>query len=95
MILRQLKPERYEQLCRQLAEYAHKEPFSASCTVLLQINGEEYQLKVQPESRRRIAALQAVRLCRGQEGSCYELIVDGSMLSALLEILVKQGIHQK
>lgn len=95
MIIRQLKPKQYEYLSHQLKRYADSEPFSASYTVNLRINHAEYQLKVQPESRNRMAALQALRIHRNEDGVDYELIVSGVLLSALLEILINQGVKEE
>ncbi|WP_101696945.1 hypothetical protein [Clostridium minihomine] len=94
MIIRQLKAKQYEYLSHQLKCYADSEPFSASCTVNLRINHAEYQLKVQLENRNRVAALQALRIHRGKGSPDYELIVSGVLLSALLEILINQGIQE-
>lgn len=95
MIIRNLKPKQYEYLSRQLESYADSEPFSASYTVNLHVNHAEYQLKVQPESRNRVAVLQALRIYRGAGSPDYELIVSGAMLSALLEILINQGVKER
>ncbi|WP_101696506.1 hypothetical protein [Clostridium minihomine] len=95
MIIRQLKPKQYEYLSHQLKCYADSEPFSASYTVKLRINHAEYQLKVQPENKHRMAALQALRIHRNENGVNYELIVNGILLSALLEILINQGIKEE
>ena len=92
MIVRQLKPERYEQLRQLLTQCAHPEPLSASYTVNLFINRTEYQLKLQPESHCRLAALQALRICRNGDTPEFELITKGNLLSSLLEIWVDQGL---
>lgn len=95
MIIRQLKSHQYERLFQQLVQYAQAEPMSASYTVPLCINQIEYQLKVQPERHCKMAALQAVRIHRSEEGRQYELILDAAMLQALLEILIRQGLHNR
>ncbi|WP_101697211.1 hypothetical protein [Clostridium minihomine] len=92
MIIRQLKPEKYEQLYRQLIQSAQPELLSASYTVELFINHTEYQLKLQPESHCRLAALQALRICRNGDTPEFELITKGNLLSSLLEIWVDQGL---
>ena len=46
MIIRQFKPDQYEQLCKTLAENAYPEPQSASYTVSLNVGTEEYRLRL-------------------------------------------------
>lgn len=92
MIIRQLKPEKYEQLRQLLTQCAQPEPLSASYTVNLLINRTEYLLKLQPESHCRLAALQALRVCRYGDTPEFELITKGNLLSSLLEIWVDQGL---
>lgn len=92
MIIRQLKQEQYEQLTKELAQKAHAEPMEASYTVELRIGGASYMLKLQPESRHRIALLQACRIRGTGSGRESELITKGVILSALLELLIFQGI---
>lgn len=92
MIIRQLKQEQYESLCREMLQKAHICPMEACRTVHMTVNGVEYALRLQPESRRRIAVLQACRIQRENGGPHFELITRSSILSSLLDILVFQGI---
>ena len=51
-------------------------------------------MKVQPESKRKIAVLQALGVYPNSEGiggKDYHLIEDNLILSALLEIIIYQG----
>ena len=92
MIIRQLKQEQYEHLIQELIETAHTEPMEASYTAELRIGNASYALKLQPESRHRIALLQAYRIFREETGQEFERITKGAVLSALLELFVYQGI---
>ena len=91
MITRQLKQPQYEALCRSLMRKARAEPFDAGYTTIMQINGEGYDVKVQPERHCRVAALQALRIRRDGENPRFELITEGALLSSFLEVLVYQG----
>lgn len=64
MIVRSLKQEQYDLLCRQLLETVPANPFDASRTVTMNVDGDSYALKLQPEKSYRIALLQAVRADR-------------------------------
>lgn len=93
MIIRELKQWKYEHLCKDLIEKAHAEPLEASYTVDMQINGVSYAVKIQPENHCRMAILQAYRIDREEDGQNFELITSGNLLSALLEILIYQGVR--
>ena len=93
MIVRQLKAYQYEYLYRDLIETAHAEPLDASYTVRMQVGGTEYAVKLQPEAHNKIAVLQALSIVREKDGPSFALITQGGLLSALLEILLYQGIR--
>ena len=93
MIIRQLKQSQFEYLHNQLIKKAHSEPLEASYTVNMSISGVEYALRIQPETRFRMAILQAFRIDRDEEGPNFELITGGNILSSLLEILIFQGLR--
>lgn len=92
MIIRRLKPKQYEYLHKDLLKKAHAEPLEASYTVNMVIDGVEYAVKLQPETRYRMAILQAFRIDRDEYGPNFELITSGNILSSLLEILIYQGV---
>lgn len=71
---------------------AHAEPLDASYKVDMTINGMKYVLKIQPENRCRMAALQALRIDRDEDGPHFELITSGNLPSSLLEIFIYQGV---
>ena len=93
MIIRQLKQHQFDYLHQQLIKKAHAEPLEASYTVKMSISGTEYSLRIQPETRCRMAILQAFRIDRDEDGPNFELITRGNILSSLLEILIYQGIR--
>lgn len=92
MIIRQLKQAQFEALRNALAQKALVQPFDASYTVHMTVGAVEYALKLQPESRCRMAVLQACKIGRGGSAPDFELITKGNILSSLLEILVYQGV---
>ncbi|MCC8122298.1 MAG: hypothetical protein LIO58_01985 [Oscillospiraceae bacterium] len=92
MVIRTLKEEQYQALCNALKMKAYAAPLEASYAVSITINGAEYAVKVQPERRNKMAVLQALRVYWEDSGPKYELITRGSVLSALLEILIDQGV---
>ena len=92
MIIRQLQQTTYDRLTRQLLERAHSEPLEACYTVRMVVDGLEYAVRLQPESHRKIAVLQAYRIDREDGVPLFELITRGNLLSALLEILLYQGV---
>jgi hypothetical protein len=92
MIIRQLKPRQYECLHMELMKKAHTEPMEASYTVSMTMNGVEYAVRIQPETRFRMAILQACKIDRENHPK-FELITKGNMLSSLLEILIYQGVR--
>ena len=93
MIVRQLKAEKFEYLQEQLVQRAQQNPLEASFNVNMTVDGKEYVLKVQPESKCKLVALQALEVERDSEcGHLHVLITENRILSSLLELLVWQGI---
>lgn len=93
MIIRQLKPNQFEYLQKDLMKRAHAKPLEASYTVSMVISGVEYSIRIQPETHFRMAILQAFRIDRDEDGPNFELITSGNILSSLLEILIYQGVR--
>ena len=92
MIVRSLKQEQYDLLCRQLLETVPANPFDASRTVTMNVDGDSYALKLQPEKSYRIALLQAVRADRRHSPPEGTLVTKGRVLSALLELFLIQNL---
>lgn len=93
MIIRQLKPKQYECLYNNLLQKAHAEPLEASYTVNMIIDTVKYEVRIQPETRNRMAVLKAFRIDRDGYGTDFGLITSGNILSSLLEILIYQGVR--
>ncbi|SHH47444.1 hypothetical protein SAMN02745823_00002 [Sporobacter termitidis DSM 10068] len=91
MIIRQLKQEQYECFHNYLKHNAHTEPLDVSYTMRVTVNDRQYAVKFQPERHCKMAVLQAFRIDRSAAGPHLELITQGNLLSAFLEILIDQG----
>lgn len=92
MIVRQLKADRYEYLQNQLIARAQQNPFEASFNVTVKVDKKEYILKIQPDNRHKMVALQALVVDRDEQGHLHTLITDNKILSSLLELLIWQGV---
>ena len=98
MVVRQIKEKRWEHVCRQITTHGRGAPLSLQYDIDLDCNGVNYILKVQPNSRRKIIALQALGVYPDGEsigGKDYHLIEDNTILAALLEIMVYQGAGKR
>lgn len=91
MVIRQLKQTEYNFLCTSLSQSDFVRPLDASRTAVLQVNGVEYTLKIQPEHHYKVALLQAVRSVREDSGCPMELITKNHILSALLKVWLDQN----
>ncbi len=91
MIVRSLKQEQYTLLCRMLDEIPGN-PLNACRTVTLNVGGDSFALKLQPEKSCRVALLQAVRADRRHSPPECTLVTKGRILSALLELFVDQNL---
>ena len=91
MIVRSPKQEQYSRLCAQLDEIPAN-PLDASRTVTINIDGDSFALKLQPEKSCRVALLQAVRADRRYSPPECTLVTKGRVLSALLELFVLQNL---
>lgn len=89
MLVRQLKETYYQSMLEYLETTAPKTDLSASCEIVMLVDEMCYRLRLQPERHRKLAILQAVSWpqCRPEE---QELIIDGLILSVLLELLIFQ-----
>lgn len=93
MIVRQLKAEKYERFQNQLIQKAQQNPLEASFNVTMKVDRKEYVLRIQPETKHRLVALQALEVDRDDEcGHLHMLITDNNILSSLLELLIWQGV---
>lgn len=91
MIVQNLTPKAYQLLCQTLQSSAYHEPWDASYSVTMMVNGDEFTLRLQPEKHCRMAVLQAIRIVRSKPEPVYTLIQKSSMLTALFELFVLQS----
>lgn len=92
MLVRKLEKEEYKDFKKQLIEKAQQNPMDASYNVTVKVDGMEYVLKVQPGGKHRMVALQALLVERGEHRQNFTLITKNRVLSALLELLLWQGV---
>lgn len=92
MIVRQLKAEKYEHFQNQLIQKAQQNPLEASFNVTMKVDRKEYVLRIQPENKHKMVALQALVVDRDEYGHLHTLITDNKILSSLLELLIWQGV---
>lgn len=64
----------------------------ASFNVTVKVDRKEYVLKIQPDNKNKIVALQALVVDRDEYGHFHTPITDGKILSSLLELLIWQGV---
>ena len=92
MVLRKLTYEQYLQFCSFLQAKAYAEPLDAGYLVNMTVNGDDYVIKVQPDSHNKVAILQALRSSRETDGLHVELITNNNLLTAFFELLLYQGV---
>ena len=92
MIVRQLKAEKYERFQNQLIQKAQQNPLEASFNVTMKVDRKEDVLRIQPETKHKMVALQALVVDRDEYGHLHTLITDNKILSSLLELLIWQGV---
>ncbi len=98
MIIRQIEENHWEHVFRHVTKYGRATPMSLQYDIDINCNGVDYILKVQPERKRKIVALQALGVypdSKGTGGKDYRLVQDNVMLSALLEIIIYQGANKR
>ena len=96
MVIRQISANQWEYVYGQITKYGKSAPLSLQFDVDVNCNGVDYVLKLQPEKNRKIVALQATSVYRDGEGTGdrnYQLIDDNLFLSALIEIIIFQGLR--
>ena len=98
MIIRQIKENHWKHVYNQITTYGRAAPMSLQFDVDINCNGVDYILKVQPERKRKVVALQALGVYPNSEGvgrKDYRLIEDNLILTALLEIIIYQGASKR
>ncbi len=98
MVIRQVKEEQWKHVYNQITTYGRAAPLSLQFDIEINCNGVDYILKVQPERKRKIIALQAMSVYPDANeigGKGYHLIADNLILSALLETIIYQGAGKR
>ena len=94
MVIKQLKQRQFECFESQLMKKAQQNPLEASFNVTVTVDKKEYILKIQPERKGKLVALQALEVERDEaRGHLHMLITDNKILLALLELLIWQGVR--
>lgn len=92
MIVRQLKADKYEYFQNQLITRAQQNPFETGFNVTIKVDKKEYVLKIQPDNKNKMVAIQALVVERDEYGHLHTLITDNKILLSLLEPLIWQGV---
>ena len=92
MYIKESSQQQYDRFCGELKEKAFKEPQDASYSVSVKINDMLYNLKIQPGPDHKLVVLQALRYDTKDDGGEPTLIKKSKLLSALLEIVLSQGV---
>lgn len=87
MVIRQFKQKQFTRVCRIIEEKGHREPMDVFYTMTIKVNEWVYSLRVLPTRQCKVAVLQTVR-CHPNQPPLCELLTQGTLLSALLEIVV-------
>ena len=92
MTERQLTGEAYQALRADLLQNSHRKPYCPIYEKDIAIDGGRCTLFIQLDRHSKVYLLYALRVTPEHDGQtlCYELIVNNSMLSALMELLVYQ-----
>ncbi len=92
MVFKQVRKDDWEQVRRRIMEEGTAYPECLQLDINMSCNGADYILKIQPDSPRKIVALQVSEVSRSAatERSDVRLVENGSLLYALLELLVYQ-----
>lgn len=96
MLGRQLKEAKYRALETDLLRYGRSKPLCPIYEIDMDVNGAQYTLFLQTERRNRLYALYALRsVYEWDVGAVgHELITDNLVLSALMELLIAQGLKR-
>ena len=98
MVIRQIKERHWEHVYRLITTQGRALFLSLQFDIDLNCSGVDYILKVQPDNKRRLFALQALGVYSNRDGIGsidYHLIEDNVMLASLLEIIIYQGAEKR
>lgn len=96
MTSRQLKEEKFKEFQAALLQYARSKPYCPIYETDIRLNDENYILFLQPDKHNRIYVLYALGTDIDKESGDvnYKLVTKGAVLSALMEIVIYQGIGE-
>lgn len=94
---RQMKEDKYRRLEADLLRYARSKPLCPNYEIDIAFNGENYTLFLQPEQHNKIYALYALRSIYERDINAvnHELITNNLILSALMEMIIYQGVKRR
>ena len=97
MVGRQLREEKYRGLQEDLFRYARNTPLCPIQEVDLVLNGEAYTLFLLTERHNKVYALYALHSVYEKAVSAvnHDLITDNVILSALMELVIYQGVTRR
>ena len=96
MIARQLKNDKFTDICTALQKNARSAPLCPIYEVDLFFNGEEYTLFLMPAKHRRMYALYALHSVYEKDMGVlnHYVVSDSLVLSALMEMVIFQGVKK-
>ena len=97
MINRQIKEKKYEAFQAEILQNARTKPYCPIHEIGIVFNEENYSLFIQPNGHNKVCALYALHFIRerGNRAAEPELITDNKVLSALMEMIIYQGIKKR
>lgn len=98
MVIRNIKKSQWEHVYRQIIFFGRARPLSLQFDIDINCNGVDYILTVQPDKKRSVIALQAMGVYPSTEHydkKDYKLIEDNVLISALLDIIIYQGVNKR
>lgn len=97
MIVQQVQKGDWEPVRRRILADGISYPECLQVDVKLTCNGTEYILRVQPDTPRKIIALQATEVTRSAVTgrTSFRLIGSHALLASLLDLLIYQSIPNK
>ena len=90
MVTRQFKEEEYEAVKEHILSTARRNSLAGIYEVDMTVDGERYTVYIQPDSRRKMNVLYALRVC----GEGTKAISEGAVLAALIELIGYQTINR-
>lgn len=93
MVTYQVKEKYWEQVYEHILTHGRTAPLSRQIDLDMTCNGVEYVVKIQPDKKQTLVALQAVSARPNSQapyGKEYSLVQNNAVLSALLLVFIHQ-----